>query len=118
MRIRNIFGAITCALLLVACTSKKQPVEVRSSVFYNQDSLNFYAERAYLYDDPQGLFVTAAAAYLKRQGDLPDSLTTIPNDEADIMLLRAAELGNEDALRLIRCLDENGSWKHSIPENK
>lgn len=69
-------------------------------------------------EDPRGLFVTGAAAYLKWQGELPDSLglTTVSRDEADIMLLRAAELGSEDAKTLIHCLHENGAWHHSLPE--
>ena len=112
--------AITCTLAFSACTSKEQPVEVNSSVFYNHDSLNYYAALAYKDEDPRGLFITGAAAYLKWQGDLPDSLglTTVSRDEADIMLLRAAELGNPDARQLILCLHKNGAWHHSLPENK
>lgn len=95
-------------------------VEVRASLFHNHDSLIYYAERAYMDEDPRGLFVTGAAAYLKWQGELPDSLglTTVSRDEADIMLLRAADLGSEDAKNLIHCLHENGAWHHSIPEAK
>ncbi len=113
-----ILLAITCTLVLGACTSKKeQPVEVSSAVFYNHDSLSYYAERAYMDDDPRGLFITGAAAYLKWQGDLPDSLglTTVSRDEADIMLLRAAELGSQDAKNLILCLHKNNCWHHSLP---
>ena len=72
-------------------------------------------------EDPKALFITGAAAYLRRQDPQPfDSLglTTVSRDEADIMLLRAAELGNADALALIHCLDANGSWHHSLPEMK
>lgn len=91
-------------------------VEIRASLFFNPDSLLKYAELAYLHDDPKGLFVTGAAAYLREQGEMPDSCTTVPLDEADIMLLRAAELGYPDALNLIRCLAAHGCWHHSVPE--
>ncbi|MBQ6984786.1 MAG: hypothetical protein IJQ20_07665 [Paludibacteraceae bacterium] len=111
-----------CAFLLSACTRGSQRpadeapmVEIPASVFFHPDSLLKYAELAYLHDDPKGLFVTGAAAYLRQQGQMPDSCTTVPLDEADIMLLRAAELGYPDALNLIRCLDAHGQWKHSIP---
>ena len=123
MHMRHIYFillAITCTLAFSACTSKEQPVAVSSAVFYNHDSLSYYAALAYKDEDPRGLFITGAAAYLKWQGDLPDSLglTTVSRDEADIMLLRAAELGDEDAKDLILCLHKNGFWHHSLPENK
>ena len=115
-----IFLAVTCTLILGACTSKEKPVEVSSAVFHNPDSLLYYAERAYKDEDPRGLFVTGAAAYLKWQDpeSFPENCTTVSRDEADIMLLRAAELGNEDAKNLIHCLHENGAWHHSLPETK
>ncbi|MBR6034992.1 MAG: hypothetical protein IKP39_02940 [Paludibacteraceae bacterium] len=112
-----------CAFLLSACTRGSQRpadeapmVEIPASVFFHPDSLVKYAELAYLHDDPKGLFVTGAAAYLRQQGQMPDSCTTVPLDEADIMLLRAAELGYPDALNLIRCFAAHGQWHHSIPE--
>ena len=69
-------------------------------------------------EDPRGLFVTGAAAYLKWQdpASFPASCTTVSRDEADIMLFRAAELGNPDARQLILCLHKNGCWHHSLPE--
>ena len=116
--IHFLFLAITCTLVLGACTSKEQPVAVSSAVFFDHDSLSYYAALAYEEEDPRGLFITGAAAYLKWQGDLPDSLglTTVSRDEADIMLLRAAELGSQDAKNLIHCLHKNGVWHHSLPE--
>ena len=112
-----------CAFLFSACTRCSQRpadeaplVEIPAAIFLNADSLLAYAELAYLHDDPKGLFVTGAAAYLREQGGLPDSCTTVPLDEADIMLLRSAELGYPDALNLIRCLAAHGSWNHSLPE--
>ena len=122
------FLLFTCTLFLSACTSNKdskattsevEPVDVSKALFHNPDSLNFYAAIAYKDDDPKGLFVTGAAAYLRAQDpNFPDSCTTVSLDEADIMLLHAAELGHADALKLIRCLDAHGQWKHSIPEPK
>ena len=116
---------ITISIILSACGKKPQPaettpVDIPASVFCNHDSVMFYAALAYKDDDPKGLFVTGAAYYLRRQGDLPDSLgiTTVERDEADIMLLRSAELGYQPALDLIHCLSANGEWHHSIPENK
>lgn len=94
-----------------------QPVHVSRALYHNPDSLAHYAELAYLHEDPQGLYVTGAAAFLRdNDPDFPDSCTTVSLDEAAILLLRAAELGHEDALTLIRCLDANDRWGHSVPE--
>ena len=111
---RILFLLSTCTLLsaCTCCSNKKastddlpRPVQVRKSLFHNPDSLLFYAERAYLNDDPKGLYVTGAAAFLRAQDPFyPDSCTTVPLDEASIMLRRAAELGHEDAISLIQCL--------------
>ena len=77
-----------------------------------------YARLAYIYEDPIALCITGAAAYL-HAGDSAalDSLSVVPLDEADIMLLRAAQLGSDDAIRFIRYLDEAGLWHHAIPTN-
>jgi len=122
------FLLFTCTLFLSACTSDKaskastsdaEPVPVSKALFNNPDSLSYYAALAYKDDDPKGLFVTGAAAYVRAQDPyFPDSCTTVSLDEADIMLLHAAELGHSDALKLIRCLNAHGQWKHSIPEPK
>ena len=90
-------------------------VEVPASVLCNGDSLLFYARAAYLEDDAKGLFVTASASYLRAQGLLPDSVSTVPLEEAEVMLWRSAESGYEDARRLIRCLSAHGCWTHSVP---
>ena len=113
-----LLGLFFIGVFVCGYRAASSPVEVSSSVFCDPDSLLYYAERAYMDDDPRGLFITGAAAYLKWQGDLPDSLglTTVSRDEADIMLLRAAELGSEDAKNLILCLHKNGCWHHSLPE--
>ena len=113
----SYFLVFTCTLLIFACTccnkqKDPKPVQVRASLFHNPDSLLFYAEKAYLEDDAYGLYVTGAAAFLRENNpDFPDSCTTVPLDEARIMLLRAAELGNEDAQTLIHCLELDADWE-------
>ena len=117
--------ALTCTLPLTACTSGKSsknstsdasPVPVSKALFHNPDSIAYYAEKAYLHEDPKGLYVMGVAARLRAAGTLPDSITTVPMDEADIMLLRSAELGYPDAIKAIKCLAAKGCWNHSIPE--
>lgn len=115
----------TCTLAACTCgeTNKvstedaPRPVEISKSLFYNGDSLRYYAALAYKDDDPKGLYVTAAASIISGQDPaFPDSIYTVPIDEAEIMLLRAAELDYPDAITLIHCLADQGYWHHSIPE--
>lgn len=131
-RFLSYFLVFTCTLFAFACTccnnnsnstdspsfrkglgeGSSQPVQVSASLFHNPDSLLFYAEKAYLEDDAYGLYVTGAAAFLRENNpDFPDSCTTVPLDEARIMLLRAAELGNEDAKNLVHCLELDADWE-------
>ena len=91
-------------------------VEVRASLFFNRDSVNYYAERAYLLDDPKGQFVVGACYYLRQQGDLPDEIYAVSHDEADDFLIRSALQGYQPALNLIHCLHANGAWAHRLPE--
>ena len=113
----SYFLVFTCTLFAFACTccnkqKDPKPVQVRASLFHDTDSLLFYAEKAYLEDDAYGLYVTGAAAFLRENNpDFPDSCTTVPLDEARIMLLRAAELGNEDAQTLVHCLELDADWE-------
>ena len=117
-----------CTLSMGACAPKTsenstpadeaQPVPVSEALFHNRDSINYYAKQAYLHEDPKGLFVMGVAARLREEGTLPDYITTVPLDEADIMLLRSAELGYPDAIKTIKCLAAHGRWNHSIPEEK
>ena len=123
-----------CTFLISACSSSNQkssdtalerqaasiePVDVSKALYHNPDSLLYYAERAYLHDDPKGLFVTGAAAYLRAQDpNFPDSCTTVPLDEARVMLQHASDLGHPDAARLIHCLQSGGCWDSSNPETK
>ena len=122
----------TCTLVALACTccnSKNNnstdspsfrkgsgegpsPVQVRASLFHNPDSLCYYAALAYKDDDAYGLYVTGAAAFLREfNPDFPDSCTTVPLDEARIMLLHARDLGSADAQNLINCLRNEGVWE-------
>ena len=115
-----IFLSITCTLIMFACTCKKpdekitgetRPTQIRKSLFHNPDSLLKYAQKAYLEDDAYGLYVTGAAAFLREQdSNFPDSCTTVPLDEARIMLKRAAELNQPDAINLIHCLQSEDVW--------
>ena len=76
-----------------------------------------YARRAYLDDDPAALYITGTVAYLLAADSAArDSLSVVPLDEADIMLLRACELGNEKACTFIHELDKQDRWGHYIPE--
>ena len=76
-----------------------------------------YARRAYIDDDPAALYITGTAAYLHASDSAArDSLSVVPLDEADIMLLRACEMGYEEACAFIHELDKQGKWGHYIPE--
>ena len=117
---------VTCALFLVACTRSNnkvstedapRPVNISLSLFHNPDSLAYYAQKAYLEEDPKGLYVTGVASYLALFDEWPDSLTTVSyEDEGWLMIWRSAQLGYPDALQLIHCMDASGIWQHSIPE--
>jgi len=126
---RRIFYIVLTACTLTACTSGSSSASKESasvpdtipyfanSLYYCNDSLLFYARRAYLEDDMDALCITGAAAYF-HLGDTAalDTLSVVPLDEAAIMLLHASSLGSPDARRLIRYLSRVGLWDHSIPE--
>ena len=115
-----LFSLASTCMLLVACTSGNRSrtptgdpdaVPVSKSLYHNPDSLLRYAELAYLHDDPKGLYVTAVAAFLRAQDpNFPDSCTTVPLDEARIMLQHSADLGYPDAIKSLRCLQKHGQW--------
>lgn len=114
--------AITCTLLLNACTcgnkkvnkevSEPDAVPVSSALFFNRDSVNYYAERAFKLDDPKGQFVVGACYYLRLQGQLPDSIYTVSREVADSMLIYSAAQNYQPAIDLIHCLHNHGSWGH------
>lgn len=96
-----------------------EPVLISKKLFYNPDSLSYYAALAYKDDDPKGLFVTGATYYLRQED--PEFLPGYPTpdkEEADIMLLHSADLGYPDAIQFIHCMAEHGCWNHSMPEDK
>lgn len=96
---------------------ENRPVEIRLSLYHNPDSLNAYAQKAYLEEDPKGLYVTGVASYLALFDEWPDSLTTVSyEDEGWLMIWRAAQLNYPDAVQLIHCMSASGIWNHSIPE--
>lgn len=77
-----------------------------------------YARRAYIDDDPAALYITGTAAYLHAADSAArDSLSVVPLDEADIMLLRACELNYEPAYIVVHYLDQLGLWSHSVPDH-
>ena len=122
----NLFLLFTCTLLISACTCGRFRDNQSSTcgvswadttIYYNHDSLLHYARLAYLEDDPRGLFITGSAAYLRADDPhFPSYLTTVPLDEADIMILHAAELGSLSARMFISDLARQGRWSHYIPE--
>ena len=130
-KILYLFLFLVAALVFFAGYSKGQqqsepqsrpedgePVYISASLFHNRDSILYYTEKAYLEDDPKGLFVVGVAARLRLDGSLPEDIPTVPLDEADIMLLHSADLGYPDAIQAIHCLAKHGCWNHSMPEDK
>ena len=69
-----------------------------------------YAERAYLADDPQGLYVVSAAYYLSQANLLPDYIHVVPREQANEFLEISAMQGYAPALALIHYLQEQGIW--------
>ena len=111
-----------------------EPVSIRKSLFFNPDSIAYYTSIAAREDDPRALFIAGMAAHLYAADPdfraFIDSLSSIQSsplhggseggfslDEADHYLLRAAELGNPDAIKYIRCCDYHGTWSHFVPDN-
>lgn len=95
-----------------------EPVEIRKSLFFNADSIAYYSAIAAREDNPRALFIVGMAAHLRAADpDYPASISTVSLDEADHYLLRAAELGSEDAIKYIKCCDYHGTWHHFVPQN-
>jgi len=78
----------------------------------------FFARRAYLEEDPAALAVMGTSSFHLHYFDKAalDSLPAVPLEEAEIMLLRAAELKYEPAFLVIHFLDQMDLWKCSVPE--
>ena len=95
-----------------------EPVELSKSLFFNPDSIAYYSAIAAREDNPRALFIVGMAAHLRAADpDYPADVVTVPLDEADHYLLRASELGSEDAIKYIRCRDYHGTWHHFVPQN-
>ena len=95
-----------------------EPVELSKSLFFNPDSIAYYSAIAAREDDPRALFIVGMAAHLRAADPhYPSDVVTVSLDEADHYLLRAAELGSEDAIKYIRCCDYHGTWHHFVPQN-
>ena len=93
-----------------------EPVEIRKSLFFNPDSIAYYSAIAAREDDPRALFIVGMAAHLRAADpDYPSDVVTVSLDEADHYLLRAAELGNPDAIKYIKCCEYHGTWSHFVP---
>ncbi len=96
-----------------------KPVEIRRSLFHNPDSIAFYSAIAANEDNPRALFIAGMAAHLRlADPDYPQDIVTVPLDTADFYLIRAAELGNADAMTYIRCCEYHGTWNHFVPQVK
>ena len=121
---------------VLAASSAPEPVSIRKSLFFNPDSIAYYTSIAAREDDPRALFIAGMAAHLYAADPdfraFIDSISSIQSsplyggteggleggfslDEADHYLLRAAELGSEDAIKYIRCCDYHGTWSHFVP---
>ncbi len=99
--------------------SSPKPVVLDRAVFHNIDSINRYADLAFTTDDPRALFITGIASHLRYvDPDFPKEAFTVSPDEGELLLIRAAELGNEDAMTYIKCLSAHNNWSHPIPKTK
>ena len=95
-----------------------EPVELSKSLFFNPDSIAYYSAIAAREDNPRALFIVGMAAHLRAADPhYPSDVVTVSIDEADHYLLRAAELGNPDALQYIKCCEYHGTWKHFVPSS-
>ena len=118
---------LLCAALS-ACTSKpassapeaeSAPVDIPASLFWNRDSVMYWAEQAYRHDDPKGAFVVGACYYLRKQGELPEAVALpVSRKEADDFLMLSAGQGYQPAIDLIKCLSAHDQWAHSVSLTK
>ncbi len=112
-------GMCSTSLASTCGADVPEPVEIRKSLFFNPDSIAYYSAIAAREDNPRALFIVGMAAHLRAADpDYPASISTVSLDEADHYLLRAAELGNPDALQYIKCCEYHGTWKHFVPFTK
>ena len=88
-------------------------------IFYSADSLYRYIDLAFHTDDLEALTVAGTAAYNLRVFDRAalDSLPAVELDDADMMLIYAAQRGYEPAFTVIGYLNALDLWHHSLPTN-
>ena len=109
--------AFTCTLAACTCGHRHfegTPVDMPASLFTNRDTVLYYAERAYLHDDPKGCYVVGVCHYLRERGELPDEIYTVSQAEADTFLMISAYQNYQPAIDFIRYLHDSGSWQHEF----
>ena len=111
-------GMCSTSLASTCGADVPEPVELSKSLFFNPDSIVYYSAIAAREDNPRALFIVGMAAHLRAADPhYPSDVVTVPLDEADHYLLRAAELGSPDAIQYIKCCEYHGTWKHFVPQN-
>ena len=130
-RWRNVVKCGSVLLLAFICfsayfrgyqagTYAMAPVPVPPSILCNRDSMLYYAERAYLDNDPKALFLTAAGYYAKSNGLYPDTLyiPTVDRQTAEEFLYLSASMDFPPAVRLVNLLRLQGEWAYAVPDNR
>jgi len=115
-RILRVLTALALCCIISACTHPKPttsslPIDPQAVYFQNHDTFMTYAERAFLEDDPQGLYVVGAAYYLSQAELLPDYIHVVPREQADEFLDISAAMGYSPAVTLIAYLQAQGLWE-------
>ena len=116
----TLFLACTCSNPSKASKSSEAArgegtpeIRISQSLFYNRDSVLWYAERAYKYNDPKGCFVVGTCYYLDEQDPhFPEDIYVVSHEEADTFLMISAAQNYQPAINLIHCLHENDRWNH------
>ena len=102
-------------------TSASIPIDADALCFHDHDTYLSYAERAFLDDDPEGLYVLGAAYYLRQEGLLPDEIYTVSQSDADEFLDVSSAQGYDPARTLIFWLNTREfGWfvdEHSLGAN-
>lgn len=122
-RVLCVLAALFFACLVVFLGyrrgSSPKPVVLDRAIFHNIDSINHYADLAFTTDDPRALFITGIASHLYYvDPEFPKEAFTVSPDEGELLLIRAAEKGSEDAMTYIKCLAAHDNWSHPIPKTK
>ena len=115
LRTLRVLIAFAVCLIVAACGAPKPtqatlPIDYRAVCFQDHDTFMCYAERAFLEDDREGLYVVSAAYYLSQAGLLPDYIHVVPREQAEEFLDISAAQGYSPALTLIDWLQKHGQW--------